>query len=103
MSAVEAEGEAEEICLLGAAAEAIVWKITEGAGLEIENGERLFSPGGIGAVAAVEENGIATVGRDGSGGGEIVGAAGIAGKFTEDFAVGYLGWRGSGRVLCRER
>ena len=62
MLSVEAEGETEEIGLLGVTAEAIVGEIADGIGFEIQDGERLFLAGSVGAVAAVEKNGEAAVG-----------------------------------------
>ena len=62
--AVEAEGQAEEICLTGFTAETIIRKVGEFVGFEIEDGERLFLSRGIGAIAAVEEDRKAAIGRE---------------------------------------
>ena len=90
MMAISAEGEAEEIGLLGVAAKAVVGEIAEFVGGEIQNGEGLFFTGSVGAVAAVKKNGEAAAGRDGGGGGEIVDGARVAGDFGEEFGVGEL-------------
>lgn len=90
MFAIDAEGEAEEVGLLGVATKTIVGEIAEFVGGEIENREGLFFAGGVGAVAAVEENGKATVGRERGDGGEIVDRAGLAGDRGKEFAVGEL-------------
>ena len=92
MLAIETEGEAEEIGLLGVAAEAVVGKIAEIVGLQIQDGEGLLFLGGVGAVAAVEEDGELAVGRERGGGGKVVGGAGLAGDIAEDFSVGDLHW-----------
>lgn len=90
MAAVDAKSEAEKIGLFGVAAEAVVGEIAEFVGGEIHDGEGLFFAGGVGAVAAVEEDGEAPVGRDCGGGGEIVRGAWVAGNFAEKFCVGHL-------------
>src|SRR5579859_5854119 len=90
MVAVEAEGEAEEIGLVGIVGEAVVGKICDFICFKIKDGERLFFAGGVGAVAAVEEYGELVVGREDGGGGEIVDGTGMAGDFAEDAAVGQV-------------
>ena len=50
----------------------------------------------------MEENRETAIGRDGSGGWEIIDAARIAGEFAEDLGVGDLRLRNGG-VLCGER
>ena len=104
MAAVGAEGEAEEIGLLGIAGEAVVGEIAEFVGLQIEDGEGLFFAGGVGAIAAVKKEGEATIGGDDRGGGEIVDATRVAGDFGEEFAVGELkGLGGSRRLAMKQR
>ena len=96
MLAIEAECQAEEKGLLGVLGEALVGEIAEFVGFEIQNREGLFFSGGVGAKTAVKEDGIATIGRNGGGRGEIINAARIAGHFAEKLAVGHLrvaGWR----------
>ena len=88
--AVEAKDQAEEIGLLGLDAEAIIGKIANCVGFQIEDGEGLFAAGSVGAETAVEEDSVTRIGRDRGGRGEIIDAARIAGKFAEDFAVGNL-------------
>jgi len=90
MMAVETESEAEKIGLMSIVAESIVGEIRELIGFEIEDGERLFFAGGVGAVAAVKEYGEFRIGRDRGGGGEIVDGAGITGDFHENSAVGQV-------------
>jgi len=97
--AVEAEDQAEEIGLLGLDAEAIVRKIANGVGFQIDDGEGLFAAGSVGAEAAVEEHSVTRIGRDGGGRGEIIDAARIAGEFAKDFVVGNLRERLRGGIL----
>lgn len=62
MLVVEAKGQAEKIGLFGAGTETVVGKIADRVRLEIEDGEGLFSGGGVGAEAAVQEHGVPRVG-----------------------------------------
>jgi len=88
--AVEAKGEAEKKGLMGVVGEAVVGEIGEFIGFEIEDGERLFFAGGVGAVAAVEEDGKFRIGRERSGAGKIVDGARMAGDFDENSTVGQV-------------
>jgi hypothetical protein len=99
--AVETEGQAEEVGLVGFAAEAIVGKVGELVGFQIEDGERLFLSRSIGAEATVKKNGEAAIGREGDGGWKIIGWARVAGNVGEELAVGELG--GVRRILRPKR
>jgi len=90
MPSIRAESEAEEIGLPGVAAEAIVGKVAEFAGGKIQDREGLFFPRGVGAIAAVKEDGEAAVRRDRSGGGEVIDGLRVARNLAEEFPVGQL-------------
>jgi len=90
--AVEAEGEAEKIGLMGVVAEAFVGEVRDLVGFEIEDGERLFFAGGIGAVPSVEKSREFLIGGERRGGGKIVDGAGMAGDFGEDSSIGQVDW-----------
>lgn len=91
MLAVDAEGQAEEISLLGIVAETSIWKITKGVSFEIENGKRLFAIGSVRAVAAVEEHGVVGIRRNGGCRGEIVDAARLTRNLAQELGIGHLG------------
>ena len=61
--------------------EAIVGKVSEFIGFEIEDRERLFLVRTVGAKAAVEQNSVPDVRRKSDGGGKIIDLAGMAGSF----------------------
>ena len=77
--------------MTGFVAEAIVRKVGELVGFEIEDGKRLFPARGVRSVPAVEENGKAAVGRECDGGRQIIGWARIAGNVRQERAVRKLG------------
>jgi len=75
--------------------EAIVGKVNEFIGFEIEDRERLFLVRSVGTKAAVEQNSVPAVRRKSDGRGKIIDLAGMAGDFGQEFAVGKLSsmWR----------
>ena len=85
--AIGTEGEAEEVALMGVVAEALVGKIGEAVGLQIEDGDRLMGAGRLGAVAVVQERGVTLVRAERDGGGETV--------YGGDQA-----WRGNGQEFA---
>ena len=95
MLAVQTKGQADKISLASFMREAIVGKVSEFIGFEIEDRERLFSVRAVGAIAAVEKNSVSAVRRKSDGGGKIIDLAGMAGNFGQEFAVGKLSsmWR----------
>jgi hypothetical protein len=76
-----AKGQADKISLAGFLREAIVGKVCEFIGFEIENRERLFLVRSVGAKAAVEQDSVPAVRRKSDGGGKIIDLAGLAGDF----------------------
>lgn len=90
MLAVKTEREAQEISLLGPVAQAVVGKIAEFVGFQIQNRDGLFLAGGVGTEAAVEENSKAAIWRNNRGSGEIIDTARITGEFAKDFGIGDL-------------
>jgi len=90
MFSVDPEGEAEEVGLRGAAAEAIVGKVAKFVGLEIQNREGLLSFRGVGAVAAVEQNRKTAVRRNGRSRRKIVDLSRMARQFSKNLSVGDL-------------
>jgi hypothetical protein len=96
MFAIKTEREAKEIRLVSAVIEALFGKIGERVGSHVEYGEGLvvvLAVFRVGAVATVEENDEAAVGRNGGGRREIVGTARVARDFAEQAAVGKGGRR----------
>ena len=81
MFAVQAKGQADKIGLPGFVREAIIGKVSEFIGFEIEDRERLFLVRSVGAKAAVEKNSVPAVRRKSDGGGKIIDLAGMAGDF----------------------
>ena len=69
------------------AGKAVVGKIGDGVGLQIEDGEGLFFARGIRAIAAVKKDRETAVRREGDGGGEVVDLPRMAGNFAEELAV----------------
>lgn len=103
MCAVQAKSQAKKVGLFGFAAEAVIGEVAQFVGFQIENRERLLFVGGVGAVAAVKENGEAAVRGNGGGSGKVIDAAWIAGEFAKDFGIWNLCMRGRCGVLRRER
>jgi hypothetical protein len=101
MLAIRAESEAEEIGLPGVAAKAIVGKVAEFIGGKIQDRDGLLFLRGVGAIAAVKEDGETAVRRDRRGGGEIIDGSRVTRNLAEEFSVGQLEGGLTGRPqLC---
>lgn len=103
MFAVDTKGQSEEISLLGTVSEAGIRKIAKGVGFEIENAKRLFAIGSVSAVAAMEEDGVMGIRRNGCCRGEIVDASRLTGNLAQEFGVGHLRLGEDRSVLSSER
>ena len=103
MFSIRAECQAEEIRLLGVAAEAIIRKIAERVGFEIQNGKGLLLAGGVRTVATVKQHRETAIGRDSCSGREIIDAARIARDIAKKFGVRHLLEQMCSRILRSQR
>ena len=90
MLAIEAKSQAEKESLSGIRTEAVVGKIAEFIGFEIQNGEGLLFAGTVSPIATVEEDGEAAIGRNSGGSRKIIDLAGGTGNCAEKLGIWQL-------------
>lgn len=103
MISIQAKSQTEEKRLPGIAAEAIIWKIAERVGFQIQNGKGLFLTRAICTVAAVKQYRESTIWRNCRSGREIIDAARISGDIAKEFGVRHLLERRRSRILGSQR